>query len=62
MGVKNRAKQVVVDNKVLERHNFYGFNDMMWKSVKADSIEAAEKEIRRALQINDKVKLTVKPL
>ena len=61
MGKKKQRLQTTTTN-TLTRNNFYGFNDMVWMSVKADNELEAEKIIRAACKLNNKVPLTIKPL
>lgn len=61
MGKKKQKLQTTTTN-TLTRNNFYGFNDMVWMSVKADNELEAEKMIRAACKLNNKVPLTIKPL
>ena len=61
MGVKNRKNQQATTTKLVQ-HNYYGFNDLCWKSVYAENATEAEQLIRRALKLTNKQSLTVKPM
>lgn len=57
----NSRSKSTTEKYVMTKNNFYGFNSMLWMSVKAENEVEAEKLIRAANKLNKSIPLTIKP-